>query len=316
MSVREAQSASISRRQVGLGLSAIGLTLVSGCSTLGTDRHAELALADLERRAGGKLGATILNTRTGQSISHRGDERFGMCSSFKLALAALILRKADSGKLDLETFVPITSSDMVYFAPVVTENLAKGGMTIGALAEAAQVFSDNVATNKLLAMLGGPAGFTAALRTIGDELTRLDRLEPEMMFVDVGDPRDTTTPFAMAHTVATMTTTKWLSDAARAKLIGWMEATKTGSKRIRAGLPADWRSGDKTGTGMAPKHGPDRYNDIAIAWPTGGLNKGAPIIITGYYESPVKSETMREEDQAVLADLGKIAADLLGSGII
>ena len=137
-----------------------------------------------------------------------------------------------------------------------------------------------------------------------------------MMLVDVGDPRDTTTPFAMAHTVATMTTTKWLSDASRAKLIGWMEATKTGSKRIRAGLPADWRSGDKTGTGMAPKHGPDRYNDIAIAWPTEGLNKGAPIIVTGYYESPVKSETMREEDQAVLADLGKVAADLLSAGMI
>jgi beta-lactamase class A len=310
------ESLSISRRQVGLGLSAIGLTLVAGCWTLEGNRYAESALAELERRAGGKLGATILNTRTGQSISHRGDERFGMCSSFKLALAALILRKADGGELDLDTFVPITQADMVYFAPVVAENLSKGGMTIGALAEAAQVFSDNVATNKLLAMLGGPAGFTEALRSIGDDQTRLDRLEPEMMLVDVGDPRDTTTPLAMAHTVAKMTTTKWLSDSARAKLIGWMEATKTGSKRIRAGLPADWRSGDKTGTGMAPKHGPDRYNDIAIAWPTGGLNKGAPIIITGYYESPAKSETMRDEDQAVLADLGKIATDLLNQGQI
>jgi beta-lactamase class A len=306
----------LSRRQVGLGLSAIGLTLASGCSTLRTSQRADSALADLERRAGGKLGATILNTRTGKSISHRGDERFGMCSSFKLALAALILRKADRGELDLETFVPITSSDMVYFAPVVTENLSKGGMTIGALAEAAQVFSDNVATNKLLAMLGGPTGFTAALRETGDEQTRLDRLEPDMMLVSVGDPRDTTTPFAMAHTVAKMTTTKWLSDNARTKLLGWMEATKTGSKRIRAGLPADWRSGDKTGTGMAPKHGPDRYNDIAIAWPTGGVNRGAPIVITGYFESPVKSETVRDEDQAVLAELGKIAVELLKAGVI
>ncbi|MVZ96138.1 class A beta-lactamase [Sphingorhabdus sp. IMCC26285] len=305
---------SLSRRQINLGLTTIGFALASGCSTLGTAGGAETALAELERSAGGKLGATILNTRTGQSISHRGGERFGMCSSFKLALAALILRKADGGELDLDSFVPITSSDMVYFAPVVTENLAKGGMTIGAMAEAAQVFSDNVATNKLLAILGGPAGFTAAMRAIGDVQTRLDRLEPEMMLVDVGDPRDTTTPFAMAHTVAKMTTTNWLSVGARTKLLGWMEATKTGSKRIRAGLPADWRSGDKTGTGMAPKHGPDRYNDIAIAWPNGGVNKGAPIIITGYYESPVKSETMRDEDQAVLAELGKISAHI-GHGV-
>lgn len=316
MNFEKIQSAFVSRRQIGLGLSTIGLTMLTGCSTLGSYRRAELALADLERSAGGKLGATILNTRTGQSISHRGDERFGMCSSFKLALAALILRKADRGELHLETFVPITSPDMVYFAPVVTENLAKGGMTIGALAEAAQVFSDNVATNKLLAMLGGPNGFTAALRAIGDDQTRLDRLEPEMMLVNVGDPRDTTTPYAMAHTVAKMTSTKWLSDGARAMLIGWMEATKTGTQRIRAGLPKDWRSGDKTGTGLAPEHGPDRYNDIAIAWPGGGQNSGAPIIITGYYESPVKSDSMRAEDQAVLANLGKVAADLLSAGMI
>lgn len=293
-------------------LAASSLALVpSGCASFAQARGGE-ALAALETRFGGRLGATILNTRSGESISHRADERFGMCSSFKLALAGVILRQADEGKLSLETFVPIGQADMVYFAPVVMKNLSAGGMTIGAMAEAAQVFSDNVATNKLLDLLGGPAGFTAQLRAIDDTVTRLDRKEPEMMQVPIGDPRDTTSPFAMAQTCSRILTTNYLSEASRATLIGWMEKTTTGSKRIRAGLPTEWRSGDKTGTGLAPGT-PDRYNDIAITWPSVGPNAGVPFIITAFYESPVKSEDMRDIDQSVLAEVGRLAAKMAES---
>lgn len=305
-----------SRRTLSLGLLAATLPLaggLQGCASAG-DGVGAGALEAIEARFGGKLGATILNTRSGRSVSHRGGERFGMCSSFKLALAGIILRQADEGKLSLDTFVPIAQSDMVYFAPVVTKNLARGGMTVGAMAEAAQVFSDNVATNKLLDLIGGPAGFTGQLRALGDTVTRLDRKEPEMMQVSVGDPRDTTSPDAMARTCARLLTTAYLSDASRRTLIGWMEATTTGSKRIRAGLPQAWRSGDKTGTGLAP-NGPDRYNDIAITWPAAGPNASVPYIITAFYESPVKSEDMRDIDQLVLAEVGRLAAERAVAGV-
>ncbi|MFZ4603525.1 MAG: class A beta-lactamase [Caulobacterales bacterium] len=302
-----------SRRHVSLGILTSSSLVAASAGCAGIDRaKSRNALADLETRFGGKLGAAILNTRTGESISHRGDERFGMCSSFKLALASVILRQADENKLSLETFVPISQADMVYFAPVVTKNLRAGGMTIAAMAEAAQVFSDNVATNKLLDLLGGPAGFTAQLRAIGDAVTRLDRKEPEMMQVPIGDPRDTTSPLAMARTCRKILTTNYLTEASRATLIGWMEKTTTGSKRIRAGLPTDWRSGDKTGTGLAPGT-PDRYNDIAITWPGAGPHAGVPFIITAFYESPVKSEDMRDIDQSVLAEVGRVAARFAAS---
>lgn len=264
-----------------------------------------LELAELERRAGGKLGASFLVPSTGASIAHRGDERFGMASSFKLALAAVILREADQGRLSLTTQLPIGQADIVGHSPVVEENLQKGQMTIQALAEAAQRTSDNAATNILLRHLGGPDIFTSKLRELGDETTRLDRYEPEMMVVPPGDPRDTTTPDAMARTLAKILTTDWLSPTSNALLIEWMVATQTGLKRIRAGLPADWKAGDKTGTGMgeAPPI-PDRYNDIAITWPP----SRPPLIITAYYESPVRSKTMRDEDMAVLAQVGAIAS--------
>jgi beta-lactamase class A len=291
----------LSRRILLMGAAA-GLV---GCTTPVKPDAAAVALADLERTAGGKLGAAFLIPSTGAALAHRGDERFAMASSFKLALAAVILREADQGRLSLTTQLPITQSDIVSNSPIVRDNLAKGSLSIEALAQAAQTTSDNAATNLLLRQIGGPAGMTGKLRDMGDAITRVDRFEPDMNAVGIDDPRDTTTPTAMAKTIAKMLTTNWLSPTSTALLIDWMVATKTGTKRIRAGLPPTWKAGDKTGTvGGGGVDIPDRYNDIAITW----LPSGAPMIITAYYMSPAKSATMRDEDQAVLAQVGAIAA--------
>jgi beta-lactamase class A len=91
-----------------------------------------------------------------------------------------------------------------------------------------------------------------------------------------------------------------------------MIATETGADRLRAGLPKQWRAGDKTGTWWG-KDAPNRINDVAIVWPP----DRAPVIITSYFVSPVLSDDLRDEDQAVLADVGRVAADwvLTGKGI-
>jgi beta-lactamase class A len=293
----------LSRRaftQVGFG----GLVL-GACSGVERANPISAELSALETRAGGRLGVAMFEPATGRMVSHRGDARFGMASTFKLALAAVILRQADQGNLALDKMLPITEADLAGHAPVVRENLSKGQMSISELAKAAQVTSDNAATNILLRHLGGPAVFTAQLRALGDTTTRLDRYEPDMMKVNATEVRDTTTPEAMAKTIGKMLTSNWLMPETRARLIEWMIETRTGLKRIRAGLPEGWRAGDKTGTGLGEAADtPDRYNDIAIIWPPGR----APIIVTAYYESAARSETMREEDMAVLAQVGSIAA--------
>ena len=260
------------------------------------------ALADLERSTGGRLGVALLDTASGQTTGHRQGERFAMCSTFKLPLAAAILREIDQGRLRADRWVTYGKADLVANAPDTTDNLAHGGMTVRALAEAAQTTSDNTAANLLLKLIGGPAGFTNILRTTGDTTTRLDRYEPDINGVTGRDLRDTTTPAAMARTTGHLLTSDWLSAGSRDTLIAWMVATITGSLRLRAGLPGDWRAGDKTGTGGAPKlH--DKYNDIAIAWPPGK----APIVITAFLETRVSHADMRDEDQAVLAEVGRIA---------
>jgi len=261
------------------------------------------AIQALEARAGGRLGVCLLDTATTRVTGHRLDERFAMCSTFKLPLAAVILREADQGRLTLAEPVPYAEKDLLSHAPVTREHVKQGRMALGALAEAAQVTSDNTAANLLLSRIGGPSGFTARLREVGDQHTRLDRTEPALNLVVAGDERDTTTPLAMARTVAAFLAGDLLARASRDTLVDWMVKTRTGDKRIRAGLPKDWRAGDKTGTGTADTM-TDKINDVAVAFPPG---RGA-LVITAYYDSDRRSKDVSDADQAVLAEVGRLAS--------
>jgi beta-lactamase class A len=294
----------VSRRTILAASAALAVVPAAAKPMIDLDKR---ALVALEQKSGGRLGVCAIDTSTNRTLMHRADERFAMCSTFKLPLAAAILRRADQGKLRLDTVVPYGKGDMVFYAPVTEKNLEKGGMTIRELAQAAQRTSDNVAANLLLKIIGGPEGFTQFFRDIGDEVTRLDRYEPEMNDGGVdGDERDTTTPAAMANTVRKLMTTSALMRGSRHVLRAWMIDTKTGLKRLRAGLPQDWTAGDKTGTALDGKLG--KYNDVAVAWP----KDRASIVIAAYFNVPQTSEAIEDQHQAVLAEVGRIVAAWAG----
>jgi beta-lactamase class A len=292
-------------RALGMATVVAGLP---GCATRAAQVDtAGAAFADLERSAGGRLGVFALDTGSGRTTGLRADERFGLCSTFKLPLAAAVLREADAGRLSLDTVIAYSADDMVPHAPVTQRHLAAGGMTIEALAEAAQTTSDNVAANLLIARLGGPQRVTALFRAMGDPQTRLDRYETQMNFVPPGEVRDTTTPRAMTTGVAKIMTGTVLSAESRARLQRWMIATETGKRRLRAGLPTDWIAGDKTGTALAAGM-PNKHNDVAVIWPP----QRAPVVVAAYYEAPGEFDTMRAQDDAVLAQAGRIVAGWIG----
>jgi beta-lactamase class A len=198
-----------------LGATLLSLSLPAFADTVAPVIDPDAALAALERDAGGRLGVFALDTGSGRTISLRPDEAFGLCSTFKLPLAAAVLREADAGRLSLDTVIRYTKDDMVAHAPVTQAHLAEGGMTIGALAEAAQTTSDNVAANLLMRQLGGPERVTALFRELGDPRTRVDRYEPKMNFVPAGEARDTTTPRAFATGVANYVLGERLGKASR-----------------------------------------------------------------------------------------------------
>lgn len=268
--------ATLSRRVLLLGgACAAGLSLADAALAAGkSGADAQASLADIERRSGGRLGLHAIDTGSGRTLGYRSDERFAMASTFKMLLAAAVLHLHDRTPGVLDQRLPVRQSDLIAHSPVTATHLADGFITARQACEATVQVSDNAAANLLLPLVGGPQGLTAFLREqCGDGITRQDRTEPTLNTNLPDDPRDTTTPAAMARTMRRLLTGEVLAPASREQLIGWLVGATTGMARLRAGLPKDWRTGDKTGTGAN-----GAANDVAITWPPGR----APIVMAVY----------------------------------
>jgi beta-lactamase class A len=260
---------------------------------------AELRL--IEAAGNGTLGAEIYDTVSGLSVGINRDRLFGHASSFKFSLAALLLQRHAAGLIDADQRVTWTQAEMLSHAPFTRERISTGA-TLRELARATQVTSDNPAANILLKALGGPAGLTAFWRSIGDEVSRVDRYEPEMNLVPPAEFRDTTTPAAMARTVARIIYGDVLPEAERAELKGWMIATETGLRRVRVGLPEGWVAGDKTGTsGLI---GTD-YNYIDIGFAEGPKGE-PPITFACYFRARQTEDSMQALGELTLSRIGKV----------
>ncbi|MBD7920969.1 class A beta-lactamase [Xanthomonas bonasiae] len=258
---------------MGLAAAALAVATVDAKVPPGNARTLAQRLAGIERRTAGRLGVALLDGSGRMLGGQRLDERFPMCSTFKFVLAAAVLQRVDRGELSLEQRVDIRAADMVSHAPV-TERHVGGTLSVAELCRATMIYSDNPAANLLFPLVGDPPGLTRFLRRLGDPVTRSDRHEPEMNQFAVGDPRDTTTPAATATTMRTLLLGDALQPASRKRLTDWMLDNRTGDDCLRAGLPRDWKIGDKTGS-----NGTDTRNDIAIVWPPGGR---APLLLTAY----------------------------------
>ncbi|WPB86879.1 class A beta-lactamase [Sediminicoccus rosea] len=253
-------------------------------------------LSAIEARVGGRLG--VMARQGGRLIAHRGRERFPMASTFKALLAAAVLARAEAGALSLDQRLPIPREGLVAWSPV-TETRRGEAMRLDELCAAIMTISDNTATNLLLGVLGGPEGLTAWLRSIGDDATRLDRMEPALNEARPGDPRDTSTPAAMAATLSRLALGDVLRAEGRARWLGWLEANTTGGARLRAGVPAGWRVGDRTG-GAA--HGTS--NVVGLLWPPGGA---APWVVAAFLTESQAPPAARD---AALADVARLVTAL------
>jgi beta-lactamase class A len=147
--------------------------------------------------------------------------------------------------------------------------------------------------------VGGPARLTAYLRGLGDTVSRMDDYEPELNRVRPKDPRDTTTPRAIAADHHRLVLGDALTADKRALLGDWLARSTTGATRIRAGLPKGWKVAGKTGTG---DYG--RANDVAIVWPP----HTAPLVVALMsdrhgYGTPPKDVLIAEAARQVVATL-------------
>jgi len=257
-------------------------------------------LTELEKQhAGSRIGVAAIDPSRNKRIEYHAEQRFLMCSTFKVLAVSAVLRRVDENKDKLDRFVPYDETQLLSYAPVRRAHVKEGGMTLQALCAAAISQSDNTAANLLLESIGGSEGVTATARALGDNFTRLDRKEPELNDAIEGDERDTTTPAAMCDDLERLFTSNFLTEASRARLEGWMQANETGARLIRASLPADWKIGDKTG-----RSGKGATNDIAILRPP----SGGPVFLAIYTIDTSGSE---EERQKLVVDAAKAALEAL-----
>jgi beta-lactamase class A len=252
-------------------------------------------VAALEKHEGGRLGVFALDTATGRRLEHRAGERFPMCSTFKFLAAAAVLQQVDRGAEHLDRQIEYSERDLLEYAPVSKEHVKEGRMTLADVCSAAVEWSDNTAANLILQILGGPRAVTAFVRTLGDNLTRLDMTEPSLNVVGPGEVHDTTTPSSMSGLLSAVLFGQVLSPDSRSRLEGWMLDAKVGEQRIAAGLQPGSRIAHKTGTWS------NQVNDVGVVWP----RNRAPIIVAAFY---VRDGTRQEQREGVLRDVGRIVA--------
>ncbi|MEV6760454.1 class A beta-lactamase [Streptomyces sp. NPDC051105] len=277
---------------------ALGTALPAGTAPDATSRFRAL-----EREHGARLGVFAWDTGSGARVRHRCGELFPMCSVFKTLAVSAVLRDLDEDVLGEVVHYDAGDVEKSGGAPITgkPENLA-AGMTIAELCGAAISYSDNTAANLLLEQLGGPVAVTRLCRSIGDRVTRLDRWEPELNSAEPGRITDTTTPLAIGTSYARLVVGSALDGTDRRRLTGWLLANTTGGERIRAGLPADWTVGDKTGTGSY-----GTANDVAIAWPPGR----APVVVAVL---STRTDPAAQADSALVKEAAAVVTDALTRG--
>ena len=285
-----------SRRLALTALSAIPFVQLGGCASLDAGPATDARFAALERDLNGRLGVFALDTGSGRTLGYRQDERFAMLSTFKPIAAAAVLSLAAKEPGFLQRRIRYTKADLVTYSPV-TEDHLDDGMTLEELCAAAVIYSDNSAANLLMRETDGPSGVTRFARTIGDATFSLDRWETALNSAIEGDPRDTTTPAAMVSTLRSLVLGNALPARERALLTGWLLDCATGAERIRAGVPAGWRVGDKTGTGAFGS-----ANDVGVIWPA----SGAPIVLAIF---TVQKSTDSKARSDLVASAARVVAE-------
>ncbi|MFE5587715.1 class A beta-lactamase [Kitasatospora sp. NPDC056531] len=284
----------------GTGAPAVTATpaATTAAAVTTSPRPTDGAFKELEQHFGARLGVYAVDTGSGREVAYRTDERFAFASTIKSLSVGALLRKASDEELD--KVVTYRQEDVLKWAPITSQHVATG-MKVRDLAAAAIEYSDNTAANLVMAELGGPEAVQRTLRDLGDPTTNVDRTEPTLNEATPGDPRDTSTPRVVAADLRRYVLGDVLPEDRRRLLTDWLVGNTTGAPYIRAGVPADWKIGDKTGNA-----GYGTRNDVAVAWPSGGRS---PVVIVVLSDRGKPDAT---SDDALIAEATKAVVTALG----
>jgi beta-lactamase class A len=289
----------------------------------------EREVARLAEAAGGPVGVAAIHLETGRRISLRGSERFPMASTYKVPIAVQLLARVDAGELSLDQMITLRPRDLHPGSGTLGDLFVRPGLALSLhnLLELMLLISDNSATDRVLEAAGGPAAVTARMRALGIDGIDVDRptvnliadylglpLPPESewtpeFFASFGDalsteerqaaqkrfdadPRDTSTPDAMADLLARIARRALHRPLTAATLLDIMARCQTGEARIKGLLPAGTTVAHKTGTIGGST------NDVGIVT----LPQGAGhVALAVFMRSSPKEAAVRERTIAEIA---------------
>jgi beta-lactamase class A len=262
------------------------------------DAQLSARLATICERAGGTVGVAVTHVETNRTVAVGGARQLPLYSVFKLPLAVAVLKDVEENHLRLEQKVRVTPEEVV---PGWEGNSALWRKpverSVRELLELSIMRSDNTSSDKLLQLVGGPAAVTRRMRALG--LSGINIGFSVRDSVAQGGKRNTGAASDLAHLLARLQKGEVLQPPQLTLLLGFMEQTTTGARRLRGDLPPGTPVADKTGTGESGSS----TNDVGIiTLPVGKGHLAMAVLVSG-------SKLSTEEQEKLIAELARAAYD-------
>lgn len=294
-------------------------------------------ISQLWRSFPGKTGIAVQRIDGEWTFAQRGEDLFPQQSVSKLWVTMTVLDAVDQGRLSLDQMVRIGPGDLVVFHQPLADRVRAEGvvtMSVRDLIETAITHSDNLANDSLLRTVGGPdavrrfvakkdlgsirfgpgerllqsgtAGLTwqqsySVGRSFYTARAALpDATRQAAMNAYLANPIDGASPSAIASALTRLARGTLLSPESTDYLLGVLSRTKSGPKRLKAGLPPGWQFLHKTGTGQDYKGMTAGYNDIGIATAPDGTRYAIVVMLGSTTSSiPARMSLMQAVSGAV-----------------
>ena len=264
----------------------------------------------------GVVGIAVADEASGVVVGHNADQRLPQQSVSKLWVALTALDLVDRGELDLREAVVIRREDLTLFhQPIRAIVKARGQFvtTYADLLERALTRSDNTANDRLLRRVGGPDAVQSYIdrRHLDDiafgtdERTKQSTIAGlvwrpsysiERRFYDardavpdaqrkaafeayLRDPMDGASAAGIADALAKLARGELLSKSSTERIVGILNQTKSGPRRLKGGVPPAWSIAHKTGTGQVYAGEQSGYNDVGILFSPEGRAYGVAVLI-------------------------------------
>lgn len=293
-------------------------------------------LSNLAGRFKEPVGIAVSEVGQGWIAAVDGWSLFPQQSVSKTWVALTVMDAVDRGRIRLADPVLMRPEDRSVFYQPITRRIGRKGYetTVGELLERAITESDNAANDRLLGLVGGVKVVEATLRAKGVHGVHIGGPEHELQSFIAGlswspaiagwkfkearaqlpdavrdaaearylaNPPDGAAPAAVAEALAALHAGRLLSPESTETLLEIMSRVKTGTTRLKSGVPPGWSIAHKTGTGPDWRGGSVGINDVALLTAPDGRTYSVAVMIRRTVKPKSQRRAlMRQVAQAVV----------------